>query len=1019
MPHPSRVRPRSRRLPCLEPLESRALPAVVWPGLTNPLAEVAGTDVLTEAQTLGPLPAVGQAGVVGTITRATPGSGDVDFYTFHLDRPTHVRLETLDRLGGSPLVSVLSLYTTDALSLRGYSLLTQDDGAARGGDAVVERTLGAGTYYVAVSGSGDRYFDPLMADSGYPGSTGAYGLRLTTSDAGLASDAGPTVLASDPAPLAALSASPLVLRLETSAPVDPATLVPDQTVWLTYNSTGDFGGPGDVDVPIGFVTFDSTPDGLQELQVTPAAPLAPGYYRLRLAGDPTANVAVVAGLDGTPLGAAPSQGVAGADFTLSFQVTGVEGNTAPGVGSDEVAAGAHELGDVTGVGLVQAAGAIGNDPNDPVPFDPNDVDFYHFRVSGAGRFAFASEVFAGRIGSGLNAALTLFRLDASTSKLVLVTANLDSGNTTTAADGWQSLLTDPVLYAGLTAGDYYLAVSSGFNAPDASTGFAPGTGGVFDPTQPYSGSNGDSTGPYVLNLKVEPVPTPPQVVATSLPVGGTLSTPPLTFTVRFSEPVNVQQLAAAAYTAAGASTVDAVTLVGPGGTVVQPRLLHYNPATDTATFLLMDPLPNGSYALHLSGALGLTDRAGDPLRGNDPSGDYVVPFAVAAGPRGPWLNQPGNDSPASAQAIDFMFPHELTAGVTVTRIASPVGATDTADYFSVTLPEDGNYQLSFANVQGLPRNLTVQVITGGVVTGSFDVSGGTILLTAGTHVLGVTWGGGGPSGVGYQLGLRLLGTGETATTLTDGPAPVLGFRLVGVPSNPVPPPGPPSPQPPVPNPSPGPPPQPPPIVPPTPNLPGSPPGFPAGVLTALGEAPLGTTGAGTGLASAAGAGTELVAAPPAIRLAGATLLLDGGSEEGDAVQAGIPPAIGQVIRPDGGRVRDVLALLAPGPGLFRSAAALASVVPDPAALADAFFTLFGASAAGPGRATGALAAAGLPTAFAAAAVEASAPDAAFVHWPRVVAWGWVAGLMGGGAALGLLRARRRAVVHPELSRPVR
>ena len=45
---------------------------------------------------------------------------------------------------------------------------------------------------------------------------------------------------------------------------------------------------------------------------------------------------------------------------------------------------------------------------------------------------------------------------------------------------------------------------------------------------------------------------------------------------------------------------------------------------------MQDALANGKYVLHFSGVGGLTDLAGNPLAGNDPSGDYVVPFTVAA-----------------------------------------------------------------------------------------------------------------------------------------------------------------------------------------------------------------------------------------------------------------------------------------------------------------------------------------------------------------------------------------------------
>ena len=47
--------------------------------------------------------------------------------------------------------------------------------------------------------------------------------------------------------------------------------------------------------------------------------------------------------------------------------------------------------------VVQVQGAIGDDASDRSHFNPGDVDLYHFRLSGAGQFAFAAEVNAGRL----------------------------------------------------------------------------------------------------------------------------------------------------------------------------------------------------------------------------------------------------------------------------------------------------------------------------------------------------------------------------------------------------------------------------------------------------------------------------------------------------------------------------------------------------------------------------------------------------------------------------------------------
>src|SRR5262249_6970929 len=154
-------------------------------------------------------------------------------------------------------------------------------------------------------------------------------------------------------------------------------------------------------------------------------------------------------------------------------------------------------------GLVQVDGAIGDDPFydpglSPDPFNPdpalnpaNDVDLYHFQVRGPGRFALVSEVFAGRIGSPLDPGLSLYRRNPGGS-LQSVDGDNQSYNPTSATDGSAPLLNDPVLDAALTEGDYFLAVSSGFNTPSPLEGQPVDAPGGFDPTRSHSGTLGFS-----------------------------------------------------------------------------------------------------------------------------------------------------------------------------------------------------------------------------------------------------------------------------------------------------------------------------------------------------------------------------------------------------------------------------------------------------------------------------------------------------------------------------------------------
>src|SRR5207244_11158058 len=126
--------------------------------------------------------------------------------------------------------------TSDPYVPFGFRLLAQDDGASHGGDARIDRALAPGAYYVAVSGTGDRYFHPDIAASGYPGSAGPYGLQITAQDLGLAPTDGPIVLATDllinPGDTSSnvIDRSPFLIRVDVSAGLLPTTLIPGPTI---------------------------------------------------------------------------------------------------------------------------------------------------------------------------------------------------------------------------------------------------------------------------------------------------------------------------------------------------------------------------------------------------------------------------------------------------------------------------------------------------------------------------------------------------------------------------------------------------------------------------------------------------------------------------------------------------------------------------------------------------------------------------------------------------------------------
>jgi hypothetical protein len=769
----------------LEPLESRTL----LTGFSGPLAlEVEPNDTIERAQDLGDLNAGRQRAVSGTIGRGGSGAADVDWYRFSLDRPSVITVATLSGQMPRPLVSMLSLYgstTQNSTGLRnhpGYRLLGQSDGTDAGGDARLDRALAAGTYFVAVSGSGNRYFHPLIAGSGFPGSTGDYELLATANDLKVLSTDGPAVLAADPAAGADLASSPFVIRIDFSTTLDPASIVRGNTVHLSY-SPGASSDTSQQAVLLASWYFDATAD---ELQLMPAAPLRPGSYQLFLAGNRVASRPVLTDLAGNPLGENDFHPL-GADITIPFRISGVKGNRAANAGADDTPATAQDLGELIGAGLVHLPGALGDDPTDPVPYDSADVDLYHFHIQGSGRYAFTAEVFAGRIGSPLDPALSLFRLDASDQQLHLVASNDNSLNPTVTHDGSSApLFTDPVVYAGLTEGDFYLAVSSSPNVPMPAFGRLPGTAGVFDPNVPHSGKIGSSIGNYVLNVAAETMNDPPYVSSmpaidgTPLYDGAILTDPPTTLSLTFDKTVNLRQM----ISLTGSYKLNAVYIQDSQGAKYFPYLINYRQGENRADFLMYDALPDGFYELHLSGRLGLADLAGNPLVGNDPSGDYVVRFAVRGPARGSngdarvWLADKPHSDPAHPQDVGVLFPAELQIGVLLERTSPLADPADLSDYYRFRVLQKGLYSFLLHSSTDLPGiRLTLADVSGNPISlagGPFHVPIG---LDAGTYTVGIVsaspaW----ATNPLYQLSITAAGGTETAPALSIGPGPAIRIR---------------------------------------------------------------------------------------------------------------------------------------------------------------------------------------------------------------------------------------------------
>jgi hypothetical protein len=776
--HPRRRRPRPPVRLFLEGLEARCL--LSSPGSLSP--DALFHETLDQALDLTSLAPGSQLSVSGVIGAGPHGAADVNWYEFELSATAEVRLTAAPGPAGQPLVATLSLYNDapfdrfspiDPYTPDGHRLLAQDDAGTHPGPAALDRLLGPGKYWVAVSGSGNDYFHPFLAGSGYDGGTGSYQLSLTASDPGPAYDdlTVPVVLASDPAPNAALESSPFVLRFDLNAPVDPSGVVvgsdPSDTAQLWFNTTNDF-SPSDatqVDLSWAWVSLEQNADGNDnELQIALASPLGAGYYQAVLQG----------------------YGPGGSDYVVPFRIAGPVGNADPFQQPGDSVNTAQDIPHADDGRLHQVAGAIGVDPTDPFGFDPSAVQFYGFSISGPGTYAFGAEVFAGRIGSPLDPALTLYRV-GPLGDLEFVASNGDTGDQSLTTDGHdRPLAGDAALLLSLPGGRYFLAVSSGLDFPDP---LEPTRAGVFNPFVPQSASAGNSTGPYVLNVLVQPAGPAPRVVSV-VPDQGPAGDGPLTAVrVRFSQPVNLVPLAFQAFQASLAQTgssngaLASVALTDALGRPYDLRLESYDDTTNTATFVLLDGVPPGTYNLQLSGAgpQAITGAGGTPLAGNLPgSTDFTASFAVTGAPGDvtSWASLPGFDSPQRAQPIGALFPGQLSGGITITRDASAGAGAAEQDY-SFQLLQQRSYTLTVSGAS-LPPGLTLTLLdAAGAALHSYTYDPRTpspsFFLAPGTYTLRVSW----SRGVGaYSLNLGMPGTPENPMPLVVGPGPALRARLL-------------------------------------------------------------------------------------------------------------------------------------------------------------------------------------------------------------------------------------------------
>src|SRR5437660_320831 len=179
----NRRRQRRSFRPYCEPLEGRNLLSAGALSASLPsVVEIEPNDTLDQAQAL-PDPA-GGVQVLGTIGRGGADATDVDWYSFTLSAAARVNLQLYRQ--DNHFSGILSLYNSDPGDFGdfynpvGFRQIAQQYGATGGAEPSLIEGLTAGTYYVAVSGSGNADFQPFIPGSGYPHVTRDYRQLITS-----------------------------------------------------------------------------------------------------------------------------------------------------------------------------------------------------------------------------------------------------------------------------------------------------------------------------------------------------------------------------------------------------------------------------------------------------------------------------------------------------------------------------------------------------------------------------------------------------------------------------------------------------------------------------------------------------------------------------------------------------------------------------------------------------------------------------------------------------------------------
>jgi methionine-rich copper-binding protein CopC len=425
-------------------------------------------------------------------------------------------------------------------------------------------------------------------------------LSLAPFDAPQDAPLGPelSVVSTSPSDGSSFISPPGELVLTFDRPVDPGTVTFSDVLLDQVNSDGSL-------TPI-FDPFNGVEEDLDDTGYVMTVPigqsLAPGKYEVLLSGN-----SFLAGLDGSPL-----------QNNFNDQVIATFNVTPPGAKLSD----AIDLGELTSGASIQTSGVLDFVSN------PFAVQLYKFEVPDGHFWRLGTSVDSQRIGSALNAGLTLF--DAQGEPIA------------SSISGRNDFPGDPYLFDGIGPGTYFIGVSAHGNIAGQPGGYNPVAG---DP-----GTNGQIQpgGPFLLNVVTDTADTATSLINFQLNYVDPNNTVPIGMTLQFSGPLGLGNTASAVQQ--NGST--AVELVDASGRSWPIQLVSYDEANARVSFEFMDQLPAGNYTVRLPSQRELTDLAGRPVISPTMPAGVLATFSAGA-----------RQQPTDPSNLGVPSPNQLLAGL--------------------------------------------------------------------------------------------------------------------------------------------------------------------------------------------------------------------------------------------------------------------------------------------------------------------------------------------------------------------